>query len=145
MTALAFQVYGTPRPGGSKRPFRNKHTGRIALVESGKHTPEWRADVRAAAEAAMQANGVPLMAGPLRLRAVFKLARPKGHYRKSGEVKPGAPDHPATKPDTTKLLRALEDALNGLVWLDDAQIVSQCAEKQYTTGRPGAIVEVMTA
>ena len=35
------------------------------------------------------------------------------------------------RPDATKLVRAVEDALTGLVWRDDAQVVIQTVRKRY--------------
>jgi Holliday junction resolvase RusA-like endonuclease len=39
--------------------------------------------------------------------------------------------HPTVKPDLTKLLRAVEDALTGVVWRDDSQIIHQVVNKEY--------------
>jgi Holliday junction resolvase RusA-like endonuclease len=39
----------------------------------------------------------------------------------------------------TKLLRAVEDAATGLLWWDDAQIVTQIITKGYGT-RPGVTI-----
>ncbi len=35
------------------------------------------------------------------------------------------------KPDATKLVRALEDALTRIVWKDDAQVVTQVVHKRF--------------
>jgi Holliday junction resolvase RusA-like endonuclease len=86
-------------------------------------------------------NGAALMDGPLQLTAHFVVPRPKGHHGAKGSVRPSAPAYPITRPDTTKLLRALEDACTGILWRDDSQIVSQFAFKAY--GEPArAEVEV---
>jgi crossover junction endodeoxyribonuclease RusA len=62
------------------------------------------------------------------------MPRPKGHYG-SGKneltVKNSAPKYPDKKPDCTKLLRALEDALTGILWIDDSQVVRQVVGKSY--------------
>ena len=39
--------------------------------------------------------------------------------------------YPTVKPDSSKLLRAVEDSLTGTVWHDDAQVVSTQVEKRY--------------
>ena len=75
-----------------------------------------------------------LLAGPLELTVTFYLARPRGHYgtgRNADRLRPSAPAHPTTRPDTSKLVRALEDALTRQVYADDAQIVRQHAERRY--------------
>ena len=61
----------------------------------------------------------------------FTFRRPKGHTRKDGTLRKSAPLWPAVRPDTTKLVRAVEDALTGIVWADDALIVDQQACKTY--------------
>jgi len=56
-------------------------------------------------------------------------------------VKMSAPPYPDKKPDCTKLLRALEDSLTGIIWKDDCQIVEQHVSKVYSPN-PGAKVFV---
>jgi Holliday junction resolvase RusA-like endonuclease len=51
--------------------------------------------------------------------------------------------HHTTKPDTTKLLRATEDALRGIAWADDNQVCEQHAFKLYGM-RPGVHVFIET-
>lgn len=128
---LELVVYGTPVPAGSKRAFTRKGGG-VGVEDTAENRMKpWRAALQAAAGDAM--SGHELLQGPLSLHVEFHLARPKGHYGARG-LRPSAPTHPTVKPDTTKLLRGLEDALTGIVWRDDAQIVTQHAEKRYATG-----------
>jgi Holliday junction resolvase RusA-like endonuclease len=132
---MEFFVPGIPAPGGSKR-----HIGGGRIIEDCKRTKGWRACV---ALAAMQAGCVPLD-GPLTMSIAFWMPRPKGHYRKDGRLKPSAPEYPTTKPDTTKLVRSTEDALKGICWRDDAQVVYQVASKVYAgpNGIAGADIEI---
>jgi Holliday junction resolvase RusA-like endonuclease len=44
-------------------------------------------------------------------------------------LKRSAPTLHTQKPDTTKLIRCTEDALQGVCWHDDCQVVSQQATK----------------
>lgn len=155
---LILFVPGTPRPAGSKRGFAIRKggvlTGKIAMVDSsGEHGKEWRQDVKRAAREAKQAAGwdrTTLLTGPLSLTIEFRMPRPKGHYgSKKGveHLKPTSPMFHRHKPDTTKLLRAIEDALTGVLWVDDAQIVDQHASKRYVpAGRSGAqiVLECLT-
>lgn len=126
MTAITFFVPGIPSPGGSKRAFRTPN-GKIVVREDAKRSAPWRSVVQLAARTAHA--GAPLE-GPLRLALVFVLPRPKGHTGKRG-LRASAPSYPATRPDTTKLIRALEDACTAILWRDDAQIVEQTARKVY--------------
>lgn len=86
--------------------------------------------VQEAARSALPADWLP-RSGPIRLFVAFHIRRPKAHYTTKGAVKPSAPAHPTIKPDLTKLLRAVEDALTGVVWRDDSQIICQAASKDY--------------
>jgi Holliday junction resolvase RusA-like endonuclease len=135
MSTFTITVYGRPQPAGSKRAFRNPHTGRIAVVDASKGTKPWQQQV---AGAALEACGSEplLLDGPLILDVKFYLARPRGHYRTGKNahlVRDAAPDYPIGRPDTTKLLRAVEDALSGIVWTDDSRVVYQLASKHYGT------------
>ena len=135
MREIRFRVRGIPRPAGSKRPFRNPTTGKIVLVDaSGEPGRNWRQSCQAAA--LLATGDGPLLEGPLHLVLTFYLTRPKGHFRTgsahAGEVKPTARLYPTTRPDTTKLVRAVEDALTGIIWRDDSQVVAQTATKVYS-------------
>jgi Holliday junction resolvase RusA-like endonuclease len=110
-------VYGTPGPQGSKSFKGLAKSGRAILAESSKKVKPWRQDVKAAAEdARAQLGGQPLD-GPLVVRMVFTLPKPKSRpkTRKSW---------PDTKPDLSKLARSTEDALTDAgLWADDARVV----------------------
>lgn len=125
---VCFTVYGTPAPAGSKRGFYNANARRVIITDDNAKSRPWKALV---SDAAIEATGAgPLLTGPLELVVRFYMPRPKGHQGARG-LRPSAPSHPAVKPDTTKLLRAVEDALTGLVYKDDAQICEQHVFKAY--------------
>lgn len=130
--SVHFIVQGRPQPAGSKRGFVNPKTGRVIITDANAKSRPWKQAVASAARDVM--GDAELLAGPLDLKVTFQLARPKGHYgtgRNADVLKPSAPSYPTVKPDTTKLLRAAEDALTGVVWRDDSQVVMQFAEKVY--------------
>lgn len=120
-------IYGLPQPAGSKIAGRSK-AGKLFVRDAAKGSTPWKRQVAQAAGEAM--NDAGLMDGPLGLEAVFYLPRPAGHFGKRG-LRPSAPAYPTKRPDTTKLLRAVEDALTGVVWRDDAQVVVQTAVKVF--------------
>jgi Holliday junction resolvase RusA-like endonuclease len=63
---------------------------------------------------------------PIRLSLTFTFCRPKSHFTTRKGVrtlKDSAPSHKTGKPDCTKLARAVEDALTGIIWQDDSQVV----------------------
>lgn len=133
---IAFTVFGEAKPGGSKRAFRNPHTGKIAMVDaSGKAGKDWR---RAVAEAGAEAMGNrELYREALVVSMIFYRPRPKSHLRTNGEVRPSAPRDPITRPDLLKLARLCEDALTGIVYHDDSAIVSEHLYKCY--GEPARV------
>jgi Holliday junction resolvase RusA-like endonuclease len=49
----------------------------------------------------------------------------------NGSPRASAPRLPATRPDIDKLLRAVLDALTGLVFVDDGQVVTVNMAKEY--------------
>ena len=68
-------------------------------------------------------SGGPIDA-PVGIEVIFYLPKPK---------KPRF-ETPAVKPDIDNYLKALFDAMNGIIFVDDARIVRVIAEKAY--GRP---------
>ena len=134
---MEFWVAGEPKPGGSKRGFYNAKLKRVMITEACGKTKNWRASVaQCGSEAWASATEEEKRAlfAPLRVRFEFVFLRPKSHYgsgARAGGVKASAPPFPSGRPDTTKLIRSTEDALTGILWRDDAQVVTQYATKRY--------------
>lgn len=129
---LQFFVPGLAKPAGSKKAFgfrRKNGTIGTSVVDACAKSRDWKSHV--ADVAAQHYRGSALMEGPLRVCFTFAVTRPKGHVRKDGSVKPKAPPYPTTRPDVLKLARAVEDALTGVVWQDDSQIVTETILKRY--------------
>lgn len=144
---LSFEVIGTPQTAGSKTAFTNPRTGKVIVAESGDRAAKrtWRGDVRDAAQDAIAHSPDDWWqyAGPVAVSFTFRRARPKAHYgsgRNADVLKPNAPRWPTTAPDALKLARALEDALTGVAYVDDAQIVDEQIFKRY--GPPGVSVAI---
>lgn len=141
MKSISFFVPGKPQPAGSKRAFPIRRggvfTGRTVVTDANKNSKPWQAIVKAEAIEAVKGD-MPYLSGAVRLRLVFSLERPKGHWNAYG-LKKSAPLDPIVKPDVLKLARGVEDALTGILWKDDAQIVVEHLTKQY--GQQGVLVE----
>lgn len=141
---VSFFVPGIPQPGGSKRAFHRPGMRFPVIVDANPKAKDWKGVV--AAIASQFCTG-ELLAGALIANVTFYLRRPVGHYgsgRNSSILKPSSPKHPTSKPDATKLWRSTEDALTGIVWIDDAQIVNQYVYKRYAElgQQPGAQIRI---
>lgn len=109
-------IAGTPRPQGSKN-----NLGRGRMVESSKYVKQWRLDIAAIAAAVYKSEPLD---GQLTIDLAFVMPRPKAMSAR----KPTPPHtHP---PDLDKLFRAVGDALKGIVYRDDAQIVTARVAKR---------------
>lgn len=127
---LKFHILGRAAPGGSKTFYGSGH-----VVDAAKGNKQWRSDVGWEVKAQY---GRPPLKGPLEIWVTFWIERPKYHYRTgkySHLLRDDAPAFHTVVPDTTKLLRAFEDALTGILWVDDAQIHAQHVGKEWC--RPG--------
>jgi crossover junction endodeoxyribonuclease RusA len=136
---LTFDVLGTPAPQGSKR-----HLGNGVMVESSKHVKPWRQDIRAIALDHKPPSWHHDL--PVTVAITFRYQRPASHHRTNGTLKPSAPQYLITrKGDIDKLSRAVLDALTGILFLDDAQVVSLTATKRFTIPPelPGALITVI--
>jgi Holliday junction resolvase RusA-like endonuclease len=134
---ITFFVPGLPKPAGSKKGFAipdKKRPGKHRVIitdAAGVPGKAWRADCKGYARDAY--DGPPLT-GPILAEFVFTLPRPKGHYgtgKNGGKLKASAPIAHTIRPDTSKLIRAAEDSLSGIMWRDDAQIIRQTGVKEY--------------
>lgn len=132
MTVIQFMVRGTPATQGSKRAFVTRGAApRAVLVDNNaQKLRPWRDAVRYAAETAMA--GRPPIDGPVSVRIVFALARPKSHPKTRRTWPTGV-----RSGDLDKLIRACFDALTDAgIWGDDAQAVHVEAFKDYVGHGP---------
>lgn len=134
-----FQVVGRPAPQGSKT-----YLGKGRFKEQSNHVAAWRNDVR---NAASRAFGEALADGPILTEMVFMFARPKCHFVSSNPDNPlrtNAPFWHTSAPDRDKLERATNDALTGVIWVDDSQVAATLSQKIYAEPNTpsGALIHV---
>lgn len=139
MTTISFYVHGIAKPAGSKRGFALKkngvYTGRVAISDDCVKSRDWKTDVSIKARASYSG---PLLDGPLSMTLKFYMPRPKGHFgsgKNAQALKASSPGYPTGKPDLLKLTRGVEDALTGIIWHDDAQVVHEVLDKVYEEQR----------
>lgn len=128
---MRVEVPGVPIPQGSMRAVVARD-GTPRVFGDNPQTRPWRELVAWAARQVWV--GAPTPAA-VEVRIGFVMPRPKSARRK----------RPTVKPDLDKLVRACLDALTGVVWVDDAQVVSVMASKRYVNAaepEPGAVIIV---
>lgn len=135
---LAFWVAGTPIPQGS----HNAPRAGVVIDQQNIKTKRrkrggldaWRRSVSILCRKAAMASGWHRLSGPVELVLEFELARPRSVTRL----------WPTVKPDLSKLWRAVEDAMTGVAYDDDAQVVSAVGRKIYAAegAEPGVMITV---
>lgn len=131
---IAIEVIGEPK--GQPRPRAVAGNFGVRMYDAG--TAEgWKSCITAEAKPKLPTEPI---SGPVAMTAVFRMPRPKGHFRtgkNANELKPSAPSHHTSKPDVDNLLKAVMDCLSRLrLWRDDDQVCKlREVEKRYV--RPG--------
>lgn len=136
---VTFEVPGHCKPAGSKRFVTNKYTGRGYVIDANPKAADWKSDVAAVAKASFKG---PLLTVALCASFEFFVPRPDCHYGSGKNVlklKAGAPQWPAKKPDVLKLARGIEDALSGIIYRDDCQIVKEILTKDWAATKEAFI------
>ena len=127
-------------PVAQPRPrFARRGAGVVAYTPKEHPVTAYKQAVALMARAALPA-GWPLE-GPVAVRLVFVLRRPKDRIWKR---KPMPREWATCKPDTDNFLKASWDAMLGITWRDDAQVVRSEAVKFYAAGneQPHTDVEI---
>ncbi len=136
---IVFTVYGEPTPKG--RPKFFSRTMKNGKSFTGTYTPDKtrRAEEDFLSQALKVVPEMPLT-GPLAV--TFDVYRSKGmpKTRKGHEEAEKGFIRPVTKPDLDNYIKVL-DALNGVMWVDDGQIVEITARKFFSS-RPRIEVSI---
>lgn len=119
---LSFYVAGVPVPEGSTKAFLVAGKPRITH-QGGDNLRAWRQRIAHEAQA-VRPQDWRSDASAYEVKAVFIAPRP-------ASVKPWHRVWPTVAPDCDKLLRALDDALTGILWPDDAQVIAVTVFKVY--------------
>ena len=132
---IEFTALGKPRTKGSTTSFVSKHGKVVTHDAAGIPGLTWEQGVASAALAARAIAGERMItAAPIAVSAIFYVPRGVTHYgtgRNAGALKPSAPRHPARKPDVDKYLRRILDAMTGVIYADDGQVVQVVAAKRF--------------
>lgn len=131
---LNFEVEGAPVPWA-----RHKGSGKRG------HTAPRQAGYRelVIVRARLAMAGRPIYTGALEIRACFFMPMPpKWTAIEQTEGEAGR-RLPTDRPDLDNLLKGVKDALNGVVYVDDSQVVSSHAHKRYSR-EPAAMVSLFS-
>lgn len=124
---IKIHIPGTPQGKGRARAFTMR-TGGI-----GHYTPEktktYEGMIRVLAMQAMR-NVLPCNA-PVSLTLTIAMPIPDSWPTWKRELAEAGEILPTTKPDSDNVQKAVMDALNGVVWRDDAQVVLCSTSKIY--------------
>jgi len=112
---------------GIPQPLRRHRQGRGRSYDDPRNAPN-REAIRYAWLA--QAESDMTQAKTIGLRATFAFPRPKSHYLR-GQLRDAAPQWHRSRPDVDNLLKLVLDALNGIAYGDDAQVVAITGQKRY--------------
>lgn len=136
--SICFFVAGIPCPQGSKTAIVRDGQARLIEGRRGparKQFAAWRAAVRTEADGRVW--WPPIERGrAVAVEYTFFLPRPK--------TLPRGRWVPSVRPDLDKLERAVGDALTGVLYEDDSQIVRATTAKRYVheLGDPGVLITV---
>jgi len=147
---VTFEVHGTAQPKGSAKafvPFKwaaqavsaAKTTGkqippRAVITQDNTRSKGWEQLV---AEQAQTVAADGAFFGPVVLAVTFALPRP--------HTLPQKIRHHVKLPDLDKLLRSVLDALTGVLYLDDKQVVEVHARKYYVRPPAGPSARITLA
>jgi len=125
---VTFTVPGVPV--GKGRPKFSRHGDQVR-VRTPEKTANYENLVKLAAAAAM-AGSHPLER-PVALSLTLNMPIPASWSNKRRDLAARGLIGATVKPDLDNVCKAVTDAMNGIVYLDDKQIVSAVIVKQYAT------------
>ena len=124
---LRMTILGPPVPKA-----RARITYRTKLGAYRGHTPEKTRTAMDEVAWAAKGAGAEVFEGPVRLLVEAAMPIPKSWSKKKHHLAVIGLILPTSKPDGKNILALVEDALNGIVWRDDSQVIKGTWEKVYS-------------
>jgi crossover junction endodeoxyribonuclease RusA len=130
---ITFTVIGHAQPQGSTKAFMPKGARYPVVTSDNPNLKQWRQLV---AYAAQQHAAAGPMSGGVRVTLDFALQRPRSLPKRTSQH--------LKKPDIDKLARAVLDALTGILFVDDSEVIRLTVKKQYAAPHqpPGVLITV---
>jgi crossover junction endodeoxyribonuclease RusA len=132
---ITFTVTGHPEPQGSTRAFMPKGARFPVVTSDNPSLKQWRHLVAYTAQ--QHTAGGPLYGG-VHVTLAFTLQRPKSLPKSTRQH--------LKKPDIDKLARAILDALTGILFPDDSEVVRLEVTKRYAAldAAPGVTITIVS-
>lgn len=134
MRSVQLEVPGEPKPQQRPRSRAVKKNGKWISMAYNAKGPDMDYRTRVADIAAREMKGSELLSGALIMQINFWITKPKS--------KPKWKSLPDVKPDIDNLVKAVKDALEGIVFANDSQVCTLVACKKYTINR-GAFTQII--
>lgn len=130
MRSVTFSVPGKPKGKARAKTYRNKHTGFVTTVTPDE-TILYENFVKD--QFLNKCQGLYFERGmPVTLRIVARFLPPKSISKKRQLDMLEGREYPLKKPDMDNIVKVVADALNGVAYNDDTQIVLVVAKKAYS-------------
>jgi Holliday junction resolvase RusA-like endonuclease len=139
MMQIHFQVEGDPK--GKGRP-RFSRVGNFTKVYTDKQTLTYEAMIATFAKQAM--GGTEPLKTPVSVFLYVRLPVPQSYPKKRREGCLSGLEKPCKKPDIDNIAKTYLDAMNGVIFVDDTQVIDLHVKKLYSVVA-GVDVMVMEA
>lgn len=133
---ITFTIYGEPQ--GKARP-------RVTM--NGTYTPKKTREYErlVQAEYNRQCKGFSFDGNAIQVEITANFQIPKSKTKKTRVEMLAGTIRPTKKPDCDNIAKAILDALNGIAFKDDSQVVGLWVEKWYVPDEPCVIVTIKEA
>jgi Holliday junction resolvase RusA-like endonuclease len=125
---ITFKVEGNPV---GKQRARYVKRGNFVSTYTPEKTRTYESLIKDAAIKAM-GSSEPLET-PVTLYLYIRLPIPKSYSKKRTEACLNGSEHPIRKPDSSNILKSVEDGMNLVVYKDDCQIINHHITKVYSS------------
>lgn len=132
--------------GRARSTIKRGRGGQPILTKQGQpiidtYTPEKTRDFEALVrDFAQQAAPNEPLSCPVDLLVLFYFKIPSSYTKWQRDLIEQGLLHHTKKPDCSNLVKAIEDACNGVLFQDDGQVVGCVTDKAFTTGRERIVV-----
>lgn len=132
-----FMVEGKPQGKARARTVRNKYTGKVHSF-----TPEKTQCYEDLVRWCYREAGGILFTGPVEVKVSARIKIPTSFTKKEKNAAILGTKYPEKKPDCDNILKVIMDALNGIAYTDDKQVVSVSCDKRYVINESHVFVTI---